>query len=148
MAELSRPSAEKDGRSGSLGNGVYVARVISHLDPSFMGSIEVTLLKDQNNTPGEDAETHIVKYASPFFGYTPLEFMGMNDGTNQTIDGFNDTQKSYGMWFVPPDIGVNVLVLFAIRLSSVEFHLKIMVQNRIISMLHNIHHHHCFGINL
>ena len=112
MAELSRPSAEKDGRSGSLGNGVYVARVISHLDPSFMGSIEVTLLKDQNNTPGEDAETHIVKYASPFFGYTPFEFMGMNDGTNQTIDGFNDTQKSYGMWFVPPDIGVNVLVLF------------------------------------
>lgn len=112
MAELERPSAENDGKEGALGNGVYVARVISHLDTTFMGSIEVALLKDQNNTPGEDAETQIVKYASPFFGYTPFEFMGKNDGSNSTLDGFNDTQKSYGMWFVPPDIGVNVLCMF------------------------------------
>ena len=112
MAELQRPSAEQDGKKGTLSNGIYMARVISHLDKSFMGSIEVQLLKDQANTPGEDAETQIVKYASPFFGYTPFEFMGKNDGTNSTIDGFNDTQKSYGMWFVPPDIGVNVLCMF------------------------------------
>lgn len=112
MAELQRPSAENEGRSGTLGNGIYLARVISHLDPTFMGSLEVNLLKDQANTAGEDAETYIVKYASPFFGHTPFEFMGKNDGTSSTIDGYNDTQKSYGMWFVPPDIGVNVLVLF------------------------------------
>lgn len=112
MAELQRPSAANDGKKGTLGNGIYVARIISHLDPTFMGSLEVTLLKDQSNTPGEDAETQIVRYASPFFGYTPFEFMGKNDGSNSTIEGFNDTQKSYGMWFVPPDIGVNVLCMF------------------------------------
>ena len=112
MAELSRPSVDDEGRSGGLTTGIYVARVISHLDPSFMGSIEVNLLKDQANTAGDDSQTFIVKYASPFFGYTPFEFMGKNDGTNSTIDGFSDTQKSYGMWFVPPDVGVNVLVLF------------------------------------
>ena len=112
MAEISRPSVENEGRSGGLTTGIYVARVISHLDPSFMGSIEVNLLKDQANTAGEDSQTFIVKYASPFFGYTPFEFMGKNDGAKSTIDGFSDTQKSYGMWFVPPDVGVNVLVLF------------------------------------
>lgn len=112
MAELSRPSVDDADRSGGLTTGIYIARVISHLDPSFMGSIEVNLLKDQSNTSGDDSQTFIVKYASPFFGYTPFEFMGKNDGTKSTIDGFNDTQKSYGMWFVPPDVGVNVLVLF------------------------------------
>jgi hypothetical protein len=112
MSELSRPSVDDSDRSGGLTTGIYIATVISHLDPSFMGSIEVNLLKDQANTAGDDSQTFIVKYASPFFGYTPFEFMGKNDGTNSTIDGFSDTQKSYGMWFVPPDVGVNVLVLF------------------------------------
>jgi uncharacterized protein (DUF2345 family) len=78
-----------------------------------MGSLEVALLKDQGNTIGDDAQTYIVRYASPFFGYTPFEFMGKNTGENSTIEGFNDTQKSYGMWMVPPDVGVNVLVIFA-----------------------------------
>ncbi len=112
MAEYSRPSAEKEGKSGGLSTGIYVARVISHLDPTFMGSLEVSLLKDQNNNPGDDSQLYIVKYAPPFFGYTGFEYMGKNDGTTSTIEGFNDTQKSYGMWFVPPDVGVNVLVLF------------------------------------
>ena len=112
MAELSRPAVGDSDKSGGLTTGIYIATVISHLDPSFMGSIEVNLLKDQANTAGEDSQTFIVKYASPFFGYTPFEFMGNNDGSKSTIDGFSDTQKSYGMWFVPPDVGVNVLVLF------------------------------------
>lgn len=112
MAEIERPSVDDEGRKGGLTTGIYIARVISHLDPSFMGSIEVVLQKDQANTSGEDSQTFIVKYASPFFGYTPYEFMGKNDGTKSTIDGYSDTQKSYGMWFVPPDVGVNVLVLF------------------------------------
>jgi hypothetical protein len=77
-----------------------------------MGGLEVQILKEQSNTAGRDAETYTAKYASPFFGYTPFEFMGQNDGSKSTIDGFNDTQKSYGMWFVPPDVGVNVLVIF------------------------------------
>ncbi len=112
MSELGRPSAEGEGKSGVLTQGIYLARVISHLDPTFMGSLEVTLLKDQANDPGDDSQLHIVKYAPPFFGYTGFEYMGKNDGKNSTIEGFNDTQKSYGMWFVPPDVGVNVLVLF------------------------------------
>jgi hypothetical protein len=112
MSQLKRPSGASEGLTGGLSTGVLMARVISHLDPTFMGGLEVVLLKDQGNTPGDDAQTYIVKYASPFFGYTPFEFMGKNDGSQSTLEGFNDTQKSYGMWMVPPDVGVNVLVLF------------------------------------
>ncbi len=112
MAQHRRTSAsDTRGRAG-VGNGVHLARVVSHLDPTFTGSLEVTLLKDQGNTPGDDAQTFIVRYASPFFGYTPFEFMGKNTGENSTIDGYSDTQKSYGMWMIPPDVGVNVLVMF------------------------------------
>ncbi len=112
MSQYTRSSAENQRGNSGLGGNILLARVISHLDPTFMGSLEVTLLRDQGNTAGDDAQTYIVKYASPFYGYTPFEFMGNNDGSKSTIEGFNDTQKSYGMWMVPPDVGVNVLVLF------------------------------------
>jgi uncharacterized protein (DUF2345 family) len=43
---------------------------------------------------------------SPFAGVTPI------DGV-QANAGHEFTQKSYGMWFIPPDIGSRVLVIFA-----------------------------------
>ena len=98
--------------SSNIGSGPYLARIINHLDPSFMGSLEVTLLREQGNTIGEDQQTYIVKCAMPFFGYTGFEFMGNNTAKSSTLDAYNDTQKSYGMWFVPPDVGVTVLVVF------------------------------------
>jgi len=93
-------------RGGGLGSGVYIATVVSVLDPTYMGRLKVTLLKEQGNTVGADNQTYILNYASPFFGYTPFETMGKN------LEDFNDTQKSYGMWFVPPDVGVKVLCAF------------------------------------
>jgi hypothetical protein len=113
----------------NIGNGPYLARIISHLDPSFMGGLEVTLLRTQGNRMGEDTQTYTVRCATPFFGNTGFEFMGQNtanpnrtqgeqalnqQGTagSSSFDAYNDTQKSYGMWMVPPDVGVTVLVVF------------------------------------
>ena len=111
MAQHKRVSAKTSNRA-NIGSGPYLARIVSHLDPSFMGSLEVTLLRDQGNQVGEDNQTYVVKCAQPFYGYTNYEFMGQNDGSKKTIDGFNDTQKSYGMWFVPPDVGITIIVVF------------------------------------
>ena len=100
--------------SRSVGEGTYLAKIVSHLDPSFMGALEVTLLREQGNTLGDNSQTYVVRCAMPFFGYTGYEFMGGNsteDGAS-TYEAYNDTQKSYGMWFVPPDVGVTVLVTF------------------------------------
>lgn len=106
MAQQIRNTRSKE-FSVKMGSGVYLAKVISVMDPTFNGKLRVTLLQDQGNSVGEDNQTYIVSYASPFFGVTPFEAMGKNN------NDFNDTQKSYGMWFVPPDVGVTVLCLFA-----------------------------------
>ena len=111
MAQHKRTSVSVTNKA-NLGAGIYLARIVSHLDPTFNGSLAVTLLKDQSNIMGSDTQTYTVKCATPFFGYTPYEFMGDNDSSMKTADGFNDTQKSYGMWMIPPDIGVTVLVAF------------------------------------
>lgn len=113
MAQERRtPENIKDNRD--IGTGPYLAKIVSHLDPSFMGSLEVTVLRDQGNQLGEDTQTYVVRCAQPFFGYTAFEFMGQNSAntSGSTIDAYNDTQKSYGMWFVPPDVGVTVIVVF------------------------------------
>ena len=105
---IDKRAPEKLTKTG-IGTGPYLGKVISHLDPSFMSGLEVTLLRDQANEQGEDNQTYFVRYLTPFYGSTAYEFMGTNKDNDQS---FNDTQKSYGMWFVPPDIGVTVMVVF------------------------------------
>lgn len=119
MAELRRTPANVTAKR-DIGVGPYLAIVVGHLDPTFMGGLEVTLLRDEGNKIGDRDQTLQVRYASPFFGSTAFEFMGENTAKNSTANGtksstfdaYNDTQKSYGMWFVPPDIGGTVLVTF------------------------------------
>ncbi len=90
------------------GPGPYLAIVRSHLDTEYMGSLRVELLK--TNSEGNSSETSgelvPVSYLSPFYGVTPYE------GTSEN-DGYDYTQKSYGFWAVPPDVGTKVLVIFA-----------------------------------
>jgi hypothetical protein len=109
MAIEGRSSEQLAQAKAGIGTGPYLAKVVSHLDPSFMSSLEVTLLRDQGNSVGSEGQTYVVKYMTPFFGSTSYEFMGTNTGN---ADAYNDTQKSYGMWFVPPDVGVTVMVMF------------------------------------
>lgn len=45
-------------------------------------------------------------WTSPFAGATPALAIGKN------VEKYEETQKSYGMWMVPPDIGNLVLVAF------------------------------------
>ncbi len=89
-----------------LGTGVMLAKVVGYLDPSFMCGLEVTILREHGNTIGEDSQTFPVKYATPFYGVTAFENMGMNK------TDWNDTQQSYGMWFPTVEIGTTVLVVF------------------------------------
>lgn len=97
------------GKSGSTrqGNGPFLAKVISHMDPTYMGTLEVEILREVGNSGvGATGQLHQVKMMTPFYGVTSPEFLG------KTPDDYNNTQKSYGMWFVPPDIGTTVIVMF------------------------------------
>ena len=97
--------SERASAQGSLGTAPYLAKITSHLDPTFQGGLEVTLMRESGNLTGDETQTYVVKYAPHFYGTTAYEFMGKN------LD-FNDTQKSYGFWGVPPDVGVTGIVIF------------------------------------
>jgi putative chitinase len=86
--------------------GPFLAEITSHLDPTYMGSLEVSLIKNLQNSISKQGETYIVRYLNPFYGVTSVRYEGNNSSD------FNDVQKSYGMWMVPPDVGTVVMVIF------------------------------------
>jgi hypothetical protein len=85
--------------------GPFLAKIVSHLDPTYMGTLEVQLLHEVGNDDDE-GQLHQVKYLSPFAGQTSVDFVG------EDPDDYDNTQKSYGMWAVPPDVGNIVMVIF------------------------------------
>lgn len=84
--------------------GPFLAKVISHLDSSYMGGLEVEILRPAGND-GSSGQTHQVKYMSPFYGVTDVKFCGKDDTAK-------NAQRSYGMWLIPPDPGTTVVVIF------------------------------------
>jgi hypothetical protein len=96
------PSGPSQGASRA---GPFLAKIVSHLDPTFMGMLEVEILRPVGNDPKSEGQLHQVKLMTPFYGTTNVDYVG-----NQ--DDYNNTQKSYGMWFIPPDVGTTVMVIF------------------------------------
>jgi hypothetical protein len=90
-------------------SGPRLAKVVGHADNTYMGGLLVTLLGTSSDDFAEAGSSILVKYCPPFFGATNIANNGVNRANDQA---FNDTQKSYGMVFVPPDVGVTVLVIF------------------------------------
>lgn len=86
--------------------GPWLGVVTNHLDPTYMGALEVSLVKSTMGEVALQSETVIVHYMTPFYGVTSIA----HEGTNSA--DFNDVQKSYGMWFVPPDLGTTVMCIF------------------------------------
>jgi uncharacterized protein (DUF2345 family) len=85
-------------------SGPYLARVLSHLDNKFMGSLKVQLLRvSDSGTHDLTDRTMTAYYASPFYGSTSHRSLG-------NTDDYRNSQQSYGMWFVPPDPDTTVLV--------------------------------------
>ena len=102
--QVRRTSNEVENHTGP---GPYIAKVVSHMDQEYKGSLLVQLLPAQltGNNESIRGETITVRYASPFYGITPE--LGLADQ-----DSYAYTQKSYGFWAVPPDVGSKVLVMF------------------------------------
>jgi hypothetical protein len=91
-------------------SGPFLARVISHMDATYMGILQVEILRDSGGT-GTSGQLIQAKYMSPFYGVTGADYVKgtLNDQSSNT---YNNTQKAYGMWMVPPDVGTTVIVFF------------------------------------
>lgn len=91
---------------GSLTSpGPFLAKVVSIVDPTYMGTLQVEILSYVGGYEKRETQLHQVKYISPFFGSTSEDHLSQ-------VNDYNGTQKSYGMWMVPPDPGNIVLVFF------------------------------------
>jgi len=89
--------------------GPFLATVISHQDPTYMGVIEVEILRPSGTTQsGSEGQLHQVKYMSPFYGVTKIS----DTATDPNANNFTNSQQSYGMWMVPPDVGTTVVIFF------------------------------------
>ena len=96
--------------SSSSSPGPFLAKVVSHLDPNYMGALEVQLLHEVGSDPGKEGQLHVVKYMSPFAGSTSVDYV-TDDETDES-SRYNNKQKSYGWWAVPPDVGSTVIEFF------------------------------------
>jgi hypothetical protein len=86
---------------------IQVAKVKSTVDTTYNGKLLVWLVS--SNTNESLSENWIsVLYASPFAGSTDID-----DVSRQAYQSYSGTQKSYGIYAVPPDVNNYVLVAFA-----------------------------------
>ena len=86
--------------------GPFIAKVVSNIDPTYMGGLEVQILTEVGGDDDATAQLRPVKYLSPFYSVTSNDFIAPDP------DDYNNTQKSHGMWMVPPEIGTLVMVIF------------------------------------
>ena len=106
MSGLDDQSTEKSVNPGDQAPprpGPFLAKVVGVLDQEYMGGLQVQLMKPGGND-AVDGQTIPVKMLTPFYGTTGVG----NVGTDP--NDYNNTQKSYGMWFVPPDVGKEPLI--------------------------------------
>ena len=86
--------------------GPFIGRVMNNVDSARTGRLQVYIEQFGGANPNNKDLWRYVNYCPPFYGATPK---GGSAGTGLFVQG---NQQSYGMWFTPPDIGVNVLCFF------------------------------------
>jgi hypothetical protein len=102
-------------KQADLDFGIYLGEIIVRpKDDTNSGRLTVwlpALGKDRDN-PSNYVNAY---WSSPFAGSTPGNKIGDN------LQAFVETQKTYGMWMVPPDPGNWVLICFADGKSKFPF---------------------------
>jgi hypothetical protein len=102
-----QPKNYKFDRGGSPTEfGPFIGRVTNNIDPTRQGRLQVYIEQFAGPNPEDPSLWRTVSYCPPFYGATPR---GGSAGTGTYLNG---NPQSYGMWFTPPDIGVNVLCFF------------------------------------
>lgn len=93
------------GEKSSEGMGMFMGIVKDNIDAQSMGRLRIWIPEFGGAESDENSWT-LVNYCSPFAGATPHNSV-TKDGA-----GFSDSQNSYGMWFVPPDLENQVFAFF------------------------------------
>lgn len=87
----------------------YIGIVKNNLDPTRCGRVQV-FIPELGGNPDDPSNWRTISYASPFMGYTSTEINQTDIQDNK--ESFTNVSHTYGMWMVPPDIGVEVICMF------------------------------------
>lgn len=106
-----------------LDNGAYIAIIKNNLDPTRSGRMQV-FIPDLGGDENDRTGWVTIRYASPFIGSTNIP--------KEKREKKNDWSKNphtYGMWFPPPDLEAQVLVVFASGNMSHGFYVGNIMPN-------------------
>jgi len=92
-----------DGRATQL-DKIYVGFIKSTDDTQRMGRLRVWI-PEVSGDPNDESQWFTMNYASPFAGAT-------NPYNNTSGTAWTDSQRSYGFWFVPPNLENEVICCF------------------------------------
>lgn len=102
-----QPSNYKMDRGGMpVEMGPFIGVVKNNVDPTRSGRLQVYIELFGGDDPNNSSLWRTVNYCPPFYGATPA---GAAAGTGAFVQG---NPQSYGMWFTPPDLGVQLLCFF------------------------------------
>lgn len=87
----------------------YVGIVKNNLDPTLSGRLQV-YIPDLGGPADDPNNWRTVSYSSPYMGYTSQVQSSTDSPSSDNT--FTKVSHTYGMWMVPPDIGVEVIVIF------------------------------------
>ena len=106
-ASTSKPPGTDKSWSGGE-PGPYIGVVKNNVDPLRMGRLQVNIPALSKTADPISSNLFTCEYLSPFYGAKSIEAVSKSDPY-----GYKETQHSYGMWAVPPDVDTDVLVIFA-----------------------------------
>jgi len=115
MADLNTSGGKKAPRNFDTGRGhantqpgPFVGEIMDTYDSTNSGRIKVWIRTfGDERTKSDPSGWFSMRYLSPFFGVSPHEVLDAPD------PDFETNGHSYGMWFNTPDVGVEVLCIFA-----------------------------------
>lgn len=100
-----RNPVHAENRQSTPNFGIYLGIVKDATDLNKTGKLKVYIPALHKNARLEE-NFFYCQWTSPFAGATNIEDVG------KRVENYEQTQKSYGLWMVPPDIGNTVLVAF------------------------------------
>ena len=120
ISNVRHPSMDRKKGIGDVHtfDGIYEAIVTSTEDVQKNGRVRVRLVNSNANVnfvDENDSQNFLdipVQWSSPFAGATNIKNLIPTGPGGKKDEEFEGTQKSYGMWMVPPDTGNRVLVMF------------------------------------
>ena len=126
-----RISNYKQSRGGVPSDfGPFLGVVKNNIDPTRTGRLQVYIQTFGDGNEDDESKWITVSYMPPFYGATPA------DSTATRGSGtYPGNPNSYGMWFTPPDIGVQVIIIFVNGDPTLGYYIGVVPENGVNHMV-------------